>query len=305
MPEREAVHRLLNLDPPQRLVSGELYIEPGLSQRILLGDAEDARKRVSRDQAIELLVAAARALGLDYLGARPCRSEGRYWCGPEGCDEMQSLALHGFFVFCVVEGGFTRLTREWGLGETLSFCAMRPEEAKDTILLLAREQADLAREAYDAGCGALLLAEDVAYEHGLFVHHSLLKEILLPELELFTREFNHVVLHSDGDVSQILEQIATSGVRGLHSVEPVGKMSLKLCLEVVRSRIAVLGGMRHAYLRADAQSAAAAASRLLSQARGHLYAFGSSSGILDDTLSTQAVSAAYKCVKARRTTFLR
>lgn len=295
---QEWVSSLLRLRPG--VAAGEFYIEPGLSRKILERQKTPGiAGRARMPEGSELLVEAARLLGFDFL-AVSIPGQTVCWKGPVGALEARLLDEAGFYVFCLVPGGFTRLSWEWGLGETISLCMNRPEEAAFTIRALGDATLDDAKECLDSGCRGVILAEDFAYSEGLYLRYPLLKDVLFPEFEHLVSSLKApVVLHCDGDASAVLQDLPGLGFAGFHSAEPVGKMSLEECIRITRGKICIMGGFDHR-LMSDPQRAGEQASSLLKAAEGTPYMFGSSSGVLDELLDATAVLSAFSAVRDYR-----
>ena len=282
---------------------GDFYITHRLARRILAlygPRAPDGQDHPPDARTpVDLLAETASVLGIDFLAALPGGAPGIGWEGPRFPEEIRFLDVSGFFVFCFVEGGFTRLCREWGLGETLAFSTNRPGEAREMFKAVVSEAFRAADQALSLGCRGVMLGEDFAFERGLFLHPFLAREVLYPAFELVLNHFQApVVLHCDGDASDVLPDIGSLGFRGFHSCEPTGKMTVKRAAEMTGGKICLIGGMAQDALRKDAAAAALHARDLLHQRGRAPYVFGSSAGVLDDSLAPEAVVGAYRAISS-------
>jgi len=315
-PESAAIASVLAGRAPARVPCGEFYIEQGLARQ-LIHDVSPARSRDAgakqpfewHPEESQVLALAAETLGLDYICVHSIPEADSSWRGPRPQD-VAYLARRGFFVFAFVDGGFSRLCRDWGFERTLAFAANRPGEAKHTVLGLAQEESEEALRVMDMGAQGFMIGEDFAYDRGLLMHERLVREIIFPELEHWANIAHApVVLHCDGDMSRVAGSLPGTGIAGLHSLERTGSANSGTYAALGRRGIALLGGLAHNVLgadgsqpehpRQDTPGAAQAAHELIAEFRGLPYVFGSSAGVLDDSLDPGAVVSAYGAWRAQ------
>jgi hypothetical protein len=260
---------------PRVSCAGEFQIEEGLARRL---------SGLRGDQGTVAECEAAAKLGLDYLACSV--GQGRELALPV-------MLNYGFFVFVLVEGGFTQLVKHYGLGETLSLLANRPEEGERLIHHLLSEQMLMADSLLEAGAGGIILAEDVAYDRGLFFSMTTFSDVVLPEIREAQRPGVPVVFHSDGDISSLLRLLKPAGIDGLHSCETAGAMSPALAARELGDATVLMGGLARRALLSGGPDASDAATDLRRTMRGLRHCFGSSTGILDDEMDADRVTAAF------------
>jgi len=99
----------------------------------------------------------------------------------------------------------------------------------------ARKKCDSAKirlkQMADAGLDFFFFAYDFGYNEGPFISPEHFKEIVTPYLTELV-EFVHsmkmkVLLHSDGDLRLILDQIYGTGIDGYQSIDPQGHMDIR------------------------------------------------------------------------------
>ncbi|MBN1950854.1 MAG: hypothetical protein JW801_06595 [Bacteroidales bacterium] len=119
------------------------------------------------------------------------------------------------------------------------------EEMMDFIITLferpsemhaqARKKCDTAKELskkqVDAGVDFIIQNTDFGYNNGPFISPKHFREFVIPYMTEITEYIHHlgipVILHSDGDLREILDQIYSTGIDGYHSVDPQGHMDIK------------------------------------------------------------------------------
>lgn len=105
----------------------------------------------------------------------------------------------------------------------------------DGLLAKARQKCDAAKEffvkAVDVGADFFVLTYDFGYNDGPFVSPEHFNKLCAPYLAECVQKIHElkrkVILHSDGCLTQILEQIHDTGIDGYQSVDPQGHMDIK------------------------------------------------------------------------------
>jgi uroporphyrinogen decarboxylase len=140
--------------------------------------------------------------------------------------------------------------------------------------------------ATDFDCvGGVRFADDLAYAESLMVSPRHLRQFFFPWLErcveLVHRKRKFFILHSDGDVRMVLDDIIRAGVDALHPIEPKA-MDIAELKRTVGDRIALCGNIDLAYTLTrgtPAEVEAEVKERLRAVAPGGGYALGSSNSV--------------------------
>ena len=89
--------------------------------------------------------------------------------------------------------------------------------------------------------------EDIATNHGPFIHPSLLRELFFPYLarivKAFRRQDIKYVFHSDGDLWPLLDDFVAAGVQGIHPLEPFCGMDLLKVKEKIGDKVVLFGNI--------------------------------------------------------------
>lgn len=133
--------------------------------------------------------------------------------------------------------------------------------------------------------GALVMSDDIAYTEGLLLSPAMLRKYVFPWYEemngIAKRHDLPVILHSDGVLWQMLEDIIACGFSALHPVEPKA-MDIVELKKRVKGRLCLLGNIDLSYTltRGTPQEVAEEVKlRLREVAPGGGYCLGSSNSV--------------------------
>ncbi len=239
MTSRERVFAAIGHRKADRVPRGEIVIDDEVI-RSFLGCHE-----VSFSERL----AFARALGLDLVCLSPSLPSGnteRTLPDPSKVkwEDVEKWADEtDRFIFVLLDGAFDWGIKLLGFQPFLKGLMRESSDLTDIIRDTEALNGELARRALDLGAMAVLLADDIAYQKGLLANPKLLRRSILPSLVRQTEIFTHmgipVFFHSDGNLSDILPDLAAMGLAGLQCLETAAGMDLasvtsqygdKLCL---------------------------------------------------------------------------
>ncbi|MEK7475841.1 MAG: uroporphyrinogen decarboxylase family protein [Candidatus Coatesbacteria bacterium] len=137
-----------------------------------------------------------------------------------------------------------------GAQEFEDFC-VRLLEAPDEIEERAKRTLagglETVAKLRDAGCDIVYTASDVADNRGPFFRPAQMDRFILPYLRKWAAEVRRMglwgILHTDGDVHPIMDQLADSGIHALQAIDPVAGMDMKRAMVQARGRIALCGNL--------------------------------------------------------------
>jgi uroporphyrinogen decarboxylase len=117
--------------------------------------------------------------------------------------------------------------------------AVRLHEQMEDLLAEARAKCEAAKEALrrlvDAGADFLVLTYDFGFNDQPFIsprHFGVLVAPFLAEIVQAAHDLKRpAILHSDGCLKQILDQIHATGIDGYQSVDPQGGMDIRAVRE--------------------------------------------------------------------------
>jgi uroporphyrinogen decarboxylase len=122
-----------------------------------------------------------------------------------------------------------------------------PEEV-DAMAKETHEKAmKIARRAREAGAAGLVAPCDIADTRGLYFTPEQLDRYFFPYMTKWSERVRQMgmqtILHTDGNVNEILDKIAASGVDGLQAIDPVAGMDIVEAKKKVGDELALCGNL--------------------------------------------------------------
>jgi uroporphyrinogen decarboxylase len=159
------------------------------------------------------------------------------WAAVNGYSPQQVAALKK-----EVGGKALVCMHDWGAvfsmpsGEKIMDFVTRLYEQPQDLHAEARQRVKAARERYvrfaDAGVDFYLLACDFGFNDQPFVSPEHFREFVAPYLAECVQAVHDLgkpaILHSDGCLTQILDQIHATGIDGYQSIDPQGHMDIQV-----------------------------------------------------------------------------
>jgi uroporphyrinogen decarboxylase len=213
---RERVKRAIGHEAQDRVAKGELCVN----------DAVVRRELNCVKVGFEERRAFVASLGLDIFTILPyCSNPGN---NPPAYKDYQWPDIEkwtvqtALFVFAVVEGAFEVGLRLYDL-QFLTLIKRSPLALREFIAEIERLNLSFFKKLSASGVNGIILADDIAYEKGLFINPSLFREFFLPSLtrqaEMIQRLGLAVFYHSDGNYYPIIPDLINAGFQGLHCID--------------------------------------------------------------------------------------
>jgi uroporphyrinogen decarboxylase len=177
------------------------------------------------------------------------------------CDEVLNMTVNealryhqqGKAVFCHAWGVFelSQFLYEHdglpGTEQALLSMAAEPEKTRRMFLKLAEWTADGVENAIKAGVDVIELSDDWGQQNTMMFSPKMWWEMVYPATKLIVDRAHRynvpVLLHSDGDVTLVLDGVVKLGVAGLHPVQESSGMSPQKTRERLGSKICIMGGL--------------------------------------------------------------
>ena len=140
--------------------------------------------------------------------------------------------------------------------EIMAFTVMlfeEPEKAHE----LARKKRDqsirLARLQVDQGVDFIVINSDYGFNQGPFISPAMFAEFVTPYLAEIVDQMHQfgtrAILHSDGDLRKILDQLVSTGLDGYQSVDPQGNMDIAQVKQQYGDRLILMGNVQASLLQ--------------------------------------------------------
>jgi uroporphyrinogen decarboxylase len=181
-----------------------------------------------------------------------------------------STSLHGYFENEVIPRGRRRLGDEaliyafngqgtfWmPTGEDMMDFTIKLFERTDELHAEARLKRDasieLARRQVDQGVDFICINSDYGYNLGPFVSPEMFARIVTPYLAEIVDAMHAIgtraILHSDGDLRLVLDQLVSTGLDGYQSIDPQGHMDIAEVKRLHGERLILMGNVKTAVLQ--------------------------------------------------------
>lgn len=128
-----------------------------------------------------------------------------------------------------------------------------PEKLHEEAKIKCRDAIELAKMQADAGVDLICLNSDFGFNDGPFISPSMFAEFVTPYLIQVVGAIHDLglkaILHSDGDLRKILDQLVSSGIDGYQSIDPQGHMDIKAVKEEYGDRLILMGNVMSSALQ--------------------------------------------------------
>ncbi len=106
---------------------------------------------------------------------------------------------------------------------------------------------EVCRKAIDIGADMINLAGDIGYNSGTFIDPKVVEEIHIPSLKKIVNFIKqrraYVFNHCHGNVYEVLDSLANSGIDVLHPIDPEAGMDISAVHKIYRNHIVVGGNV--------------------------------------------------------------
>ncbi len=141
-------------------------------------------------------------------------------------------------------------------GDMVDFAVMlfeRPEESHEKARAKRDASIELARRQVDEGVDFICINSDYGFNEGPFISPKMFAEFATPYLTEIVDAMHELgvpaILHSDGDLRLILDQLVSTGLDGYQSIDPQGHMDIAEVKREYGDDLALMGNVRTALLQ--------------------------------------------------------
>jgi len=154
----------------------------------------------------------------------------------------------GRFVGVRHSAGFEALNSPFGMENQLTYLLTHKDEMREVYRRMSEWVAAYANNCFDLGADMLLVSDDWGAQEALMFSPQVWRELLFPAHKqlgdaLRKRDGKRLALHSDGNVSAILDGIAQLGYDVFHPFQESAGMDLSVFHDRYRRDFTVMGGV--------------------------------------------------------------
>ncbi len=152
-----------------------------------------------------------------------------------------------FFVLATTNAGFDLGYELLGFEQFMMWTVLEPKALRGYYEKLIETNIGFAKIAAKAGADGILIADDLAFNSGPFVDPNYLRQDYFPLLKKQISAIHDlglpVVLHSDGDLRTLLDDLIDCGIDGLQSCDPNANMDIPELKHQYGDRLTFMGNI--------------------------------------------------------------
>ncbi|MDH4203503.1 MAG: uroporphyrinogen decarboxylase family protein [Phycisphaerae bacterium] len=158
------------------------------------------------------------------------------------------VANSDLFIFTQVMGPVSSLDWMLGTEDYMVWAMTNTDEIKAVTAKVIAYEISRACKFIDHGADAIMIADDIAFNTGLFLPPNIMDELAWPfyrQMITAIKAYKDVpvFMHTDGDIRQVLPQIVDCGFDGLQSLQPSAGMDIRAVKRQFGDKICLMGNM--------------------------------------------------------------
>ncbi|TGE33625.1 uroporphyrinogen decarboxylase family protein [Desulfosporosinus sp. Sb-LF] len=272
-----------------RIPKGEFHLDDGFVAKLL---------NLNNNVTFKDRVEACELCGLDALAFSSSSSQkdkGKVWDGFKPWREETD-----FFIFALINGPFQGTAKLFpSFSDYLIAIAKGDPILPSLVAESVANNLELGLNALASGANGIIIADDIAYQGGTFISPTALRNNFFPGLSEQVKGLRiheaPIFFHADGNLLSVIDDIVSSGVNGLHSLDFSSLTDIASVKTATKNSLCLMGGYDLGWFEKDNRKERAL--ELLAVAsKGGGYIFGSSSGILGNDQSVEQVMDVYQFV---------
>ena len=152
-----------------------------------------------------------------------------------------------FFILATTNAGFDLGYELLGFEQFMMWTVLEPKVMRGYYEKLIETNIGFAKIAAVAGADGVLIAADLAFNSGPFVDPNYLRQDYFPLLKKQVSAIHDlglpVILHSDGDLHMLMDDILDCGVDGIQSCDPNANMDIPELKKQYGDRLTFMGNI--------------------------------------------------------------
>ena len=165
---------------------------------------------------------------------------------------VREIAGDTYMLSAFVDGTFSIPNGE-NMMEHVVFLTERKQEALEKAQQQVEGAIEHGLKLIRGGAEIVLMCADYCFNDGPFLSPAMFAIYVTPFLRQQCEAWNaagaYTVKHTDGDIMPILDQLADSGARALHSLDPMAGVDIAEVKRRVGDRMCLIGNVNLAYVQ--------------------------------------------------------
>lgn len=219
-------------------------------------------------------------------------------------EDVHSWVKTDLFTFAVIDGPVSWGIKLYGF-EELMFMLSSPchMEFKQLMLEVEKTNMELMESLAGNGANGIVVADDIAFNQGLFVRPDILRQTVFASL---TRQVDYakrlnlpIFFHSDGNLMLVIEDLVTIGFDGLQCIDTLAGMELATLKQRYSNKLCLWGNLdpRELIESRNINELEQSVISIINDTKGSGLIFGTSSGLFNK-MRLESIKAIYEIVKS-------
>jgi len=106
---------------------------------------------------------------------------------------------------------------------------------------------ELGKDFIDRGVDVIWIPDDMGYVHGPMLSPELFRKFIIPQLKKMVTAFKgravKVLMHNDGQLMSIMDDLVDAGIDAIHPLERAAGMSLETMKEKYGEKLTLIGNV--------------------------------------------------------------
>ena len=146
-----------------------------------------------------------------------------------------------------------------GMSEHVAMLFEQPEEARQRAEARVDDNVNVAARLIEAGAEVIFMCADYCFNTGPFLSPPMFAEFVTPHLKRAVAGMHaageaadrrvYCVKHTDGDIMPILDQLVSTGIDALHSIDPQAGVDIAEVRRQVGDQVCLIGNVECAALQ--------------------------------------------------------
>lgn len=158
-----------------------------------------------------------------------------------------------FFVFAQVGGPVTQLDEMFTMEDFMIYSMTNTDEMHSIAEKVIDYELEKAKIFLDNGADGIVVGDDVAFNTGVFLPPHIMEANVYPFWHKLVKEIKAykdvpVFLHSDGNITSVLDEIVKAGFDGLQSLQPSAGVDIESVKQKYGDRLCLWGNIDLDYI---------------------------------------------------------